>query len=117
MSERKETAAVVGDGRVFLTVSQAMSVLVYDADDVHSFRGGGGIIGADWKRADIRDLFERHRPEILGRAARSLGHGVGCIDRHGLVGFKTDADALAALEASLNNNASHHEQPEVEATP
>ena len=81
-----------------LTTEQAISVLP-DGEYVHTFRGGGGlIIGADWKRADIVEAIEMAGTVLLtGPGARSMKHGI-CISNGGALYIETDEARLSVLD-------------------
>ena len=81
-----------------LTTEQAISVLP-DGEYVHTFRGGGGlIIGADWKRADIVEAITKAGTVYLtGAGSRSMKHGI-CIDHGGALYIETDEARLSVLD-------------------
>lgn len=64
------------DERVFLTYEEAEAMLP-DGDTIHTFAGGGMmLIGADWDRKSVLELFKTGKPELAGEMATSMGHGI-----------------------------------------
>jgi hypothetical protein len=63
--------------RKFLTTEEAAAMLP-DGDDIHVFlnSNSGVMIGADWRRHQVIELFNEHKPEIAGPMARASGHGI-----------------------------------------
>lgn len=86
--------------RVYLTTEEALGVMDWTGDRVHTFRAGGcAIIGCDWDRADVERWLASHEAELTGPMARGMGHGVGGLDAQGPLMFATNEERLLALEA------------------
>lgn len=67
---------ITEDGRTQLTFDEAVALLP-DGDNVHTFLDGGfALIGADWRRDQILDLFRNGQPELSGPSATASGHGL-----------------------------------------
>ena len=72
MSKEKDDS----NKRVFLSYEEAEAMLP-DGDTIHTFAGGGMmLIGADWSRKDVLELFKTGKPELAGDMATSMGHGL-----------------------------------------
>jgi hypothetical protein len=72
----------MSEERVFLTVDEAIAMLP-DRDIVHVVTGGVSplLLGADWDRQDVIDLFQKapeHGIEIAGDMAAATGHKIAC---------------------------------------
>jgi hypothetical protein len=63
--------------RKFLT-PEAAEAMLPDGDTVHTILNGtpGVLIGADWDRQNVLDLFRTYKPEIAGPMARGMNHGI-----------------------------------------
>lgn len=74
------------DENVALNFSEAVAMLP-ESDRVHTFRGGGMIlVGCDWDRDDILELFKKYGAELSGQTATSMGHGIVVMDDIGDTG-------------------------------
>lgn len=59
-------------------------------DRIHTFRQSGPMmIGADWARADILKLFEKHVIYETGPKAQGMNHGLAIIDDIGALFIET----------------------------
>lgn len=67
--------------RTDLTVDEAEKMLPI-GDKVHVFMnpGAGMLVGADWSRKDIVDLFNRSKPTLSGPEAANMKHGIAVMD-------------------------------------
>ena len=71
------------DNPVYLTPEQAEAMLP-EGDWIHTFRQAGpALIGADWIRSEIIDAFRKYKPELSGRTATAMKHGIVLEDKHG----------------------------------
>jgi hypothetical protein len=67
---------ITEDGRTQLTFDEAVALLP-DGDDIHTFLDSPiGLIGADWRRQQILDLFCEGQPELSGERATAMRHGL-----------------------------------------
>ena len=77
------------ENRVFITISQAESMLP-DGDTIHSFRQSGTmLIGADLSREHILELIATFKVELSGPTATSMKHGMVLEDNVGLLFIQT----------------------------
>jgi hypothetical protein len=59
-----------------LTLDEAVALLP-DGDDIHTFRGSGGImLGADWDRQTVIAAMAECGVEKSGPMATAMGHGL-----------------------------------------
>ena len=64
------------DERVFLNYDDAVAMLP-DEDTVHTFVNAPfGLLGADWSREDILELLKSGKPELSGKMATNMDHGI-----------------------------------------
>lgn len=65
--------------RVFLSYEDAVALLP-DGDYIHTMTNPGMnmIVGCDWQRADVLQLLKTGKPELAGRMASGMGHGIVC---------------------------------------
>ena len=76
--------------RVKLSYEDAVAMLDIDEGYVHSFRSTPtALLGADWGEDEAIALIEKYGAELAGPGATDMGHGLGVIDKHGPVFFKT----------------------------
>lgn len=83
MAEEKCVAYLAGKSeeeiteRVYLSYDEAVAMLP-DGDEIHTFVNptGGMMVGADWSRESVLELFKTGLPEIAGEMATSMGHGI-----------------------------------------
>ena len=62
--------------RRYITAEEAADLLP-DGDAIHTFTGGGPLIGTDWDREEVLNkLKTSDKIEIAGETARGLGHGI-----------------------------------------
>lgn len=88
----------MNDERVFLTSEQAEAMLP-NGDYIHTFRSGTGILlGADWKREKILEAIKTYKPELSGKLATSMDHGIVLFDPDALF-IATKAVRLAVEQA------------------
>lgn len=77
------------DEKVALSFGEAVAMLP-ESDRVHTFRGGGMIlVGCDWDRDDILELFRKYEPKLSGPTATSMGYGIVIIDDAGPLFIKS----------------------------
>lgn len=89
--------------KLFLTVDEALSILLDGDDDQHTFVAGGAmLLGADTSRAVVEADFRSARSiEVGGDLCRAMQHPLGVTDREGhLIFYRADMDKLAVLEAA-----------------
>jgi len=77
--EKTEESEMGNDERVILDVVDAMAMLP-EGDRIHTFRGPGILIGADWDREDIVNAIKKYGAELSGAMATALGHGLALND-------------------------------------
>lgn len=80
------------NGRVHLTVEEALARLAPEGDSIHTFvQGGPALIGADWPRQAIEDLIrEKGGAEETGDAAQAMGHGLAVMRDDGPLFIEAD---------------------------
>lgn len=89
----------MSDERVDLTVDEAIGMLP-DGEDVHTFRQGGMMLGADWSREDlISEIRATDRRVLTGDVATGMGHGMAIWSR-GWLFIETRPAETAAGSAS-----------------
>lgn len=78
------------DGREIVPLDEALAMLP-GGDEIHTFRGGGGImIGADWPRDNLIEAMKSAKEiEFSGPMAASMGHKLCFKDEHGFVFVQT----------------------------
>lgn len=88
------------DDRKKLSLEEA-TVLLPDGDDIHTFRGGGGmLLGADWRRAKILEAIEKYGVELAGPTATAMKHGLVLFDDRGALFIATrEAPSAEAKES------------------
>ena len=85
----------MSDKRVKLTPEEAINMISKD-EYIHTFRQAGPtIIGCDWDRQDILDLFKKYTPELSGGQATAMKHGLVLKDKLGYLFIATVAEHLA----------------------
>lgn len=73
-------ASPQSDKREPLTLDEAVALLP-DGDDIHTFRGSGGImLGADWDRQTVIAAMAECGVEKSGPMATAMGHGLVLFD-------------------------------------
>lgn len=92
------------DDRFIITPQQAEALLP-DGDEIHTFRDGGILIGADWSRAEIITCFAKAKEiEIGGDGCRRMRHPIAVWEGDGLdrrpLFVEADMMKLEALEKS-----------------
>lgn len=79
----------MSDEREFLTPEQAEAMLP-DGERIHTFRAAGfTMIGADWPREKLIELFRQYTPELSGPGATGMKHGLCVIDDKGPLFIET----------------------------
>lgn len=80
----------VMENRTFISYEEAVSLLP-DGDVIHTFRSSnsGIILGADWDRENLLNAIKTYKPELSGKIATKLGHGLCIIDEVGHLFIET----------------------------
>lgn len=91
-SEKEPVSRPASDERadaIFYTPAEA-EALIPDNEQIHTFRQGGfTLIGADWDRKDILELFKTGLPRSAGPRATAMRHGMVCEDHRGYIFIET----------------------------
>ena len=91
--------------RVKLTKDQAIAMLAPEGQ-IHTFRQAGpAILGADWDREDIIKAIEKHPPELSGKQATAMQHGMVLLDEHGYLFIETLANKALNSDAAKSRRA------------
>lgn len=87
--KREENMEDDNGDRKSLTLEQAETMLP-DKRGIHTFRQAGPVlIGTDWPRADVLELFRSYTPELSGENATRMGHGIAVQDNRGWLFVET----------------------------
>lgn len=82
--------------RTFITPDEAENMLA-DGERIHTFRQAGFILlGCDVDRQDIVDMLKKFKPELSGKQATAMKHGLVIEDDKGFMFIETKA-ALARV--------------------
>ena len=82
--------------RVFLSPKEAEALLP-EGEMIHTFRQASShsshtLFGADWERSELIKAFEKYKPELSGKQAAAMNHGIVFADEHGAVFVETVAN-------------------------
>ena len=73
-----------------LSFEKAVAMLP-ESDTIHTFVNPGAsmLIGADWSRKQVLETFKKFTPELSGKEASSMKHGIVIWDGKKHVFFET----------------------------
>lgn len=92
--------------RKYITFDEAVSLLPNE-EEIHTFYNTSfGLLGADWRRAEIIDKLQKSEIiELTGETARSMGHGMCAYNKDtkyqkDILFIQTDEEKLLAFDES-----------------
>ena len=84
----------------FLTLEEAEGMISKE-DRIHTLRQAGiALIGADWSREQIIEAFKTKKPQLSGKTATNMGHGIAFLDDNESPVF---VETVAELKPAENN--------------
>lgn len=89
----------MGEERKPLSAEEAAAMLP-DGEWIHTFMNPAGMmLGADWARGDVIEMFQRCGVELSGKMATAMKHGLVSVD---------EGKAVFVQTREVKDAANHH---------